>query len=366
MSAIGFVLACLAAVAIGTGGAYAIDRLDGGWSPRVRHALASAAFWVTAGLPAILPLLTHPWRPASAVYPLANGWLPEVVPAQTWLLRAATVSSALLGLCAFAGAVVFGHRFLGSLRTSRLLRGAGAQVGLPMLIGYVRPRVVMPRATVLAFDPPVVRAIRRHELAHARRLDNWRLLAEHAAMAIMPWCWPLRRLHALILAAREELCDLQALRGADDVTRAGYAEAVLASLRHASRVGAMVPTVSTMAGPAGAARRRLLAILGGEGGPERPGFLARASAAAALGLACVAICVAGVGTGQCEALAGMRGTVLHFESRPGQGRDVFHVTAMGVRDGDVEQALHGDLHVTFHRETSGEWRVASLPLVAAH
>ncbi len=105
------------------------------------------------------------------------------------------------------------------------------QIDQPLLAGLLTPVILLPAELVerLAIDRLV--PICAHELAHLKRGDNWRLLAEHLLGGLFWMVPPYARLRARAAAIREEACDALALDGAAPEVRRNYAEALIEVLR---------------------------------------------------------------------------------------------------------------------------------------
>ncbi|HEX9938706.1 MAG TPA: M56 family metallopeptidase [Longimicrobium sp.] len=110
----------------------------------------------------------------------------------------------------------------------------------PAVVGFVRPRIVMPRWT-LGWAEPLQRLMLRHEREHVRAGDPLLLLAGLVAVALMPWSpalwWQLRRLRL----AMEVDCDARTLRDTGDVRAYGR---LLLEIGRLGGAGAPVPLVS--------------------------------------------------------------------------------------------------------------------------
>lgn len=368
MNALTVLTGCACGVLVGAGMAAALACVQDGLSARVRHACASAAFWLTATLPLPLVCLGDAFVTpnAQAVWSRAAAVFSDALPAQPWLatlargLLYAGMAVAAAGMCRVARQVWRTNGLRRALRPNEITRPAVATASVPgpMLIGYRRPVVVMPEA-MQACAPGVLRALVRHEQAHAVRGDNWRLLAENAAMALLPWCVPLRALHRMLAAAREELCDAVALRDADEPTRIGYAQALVDALRHAATYHALG---STMAGPLSALRRRMDAILEPSCPTASPPWRQRGIAGMALSTGALAAALMWWIGGGLETVAGLHGMTMRFAALDGTG-GVYRVTTLG---GPAETGTHafapGPYQVRFTRTPSGEWMVRTSPV----
>lgn len=155
----------------------------------------------------------------------------NLIPPATWAL-----SLSLWGLGIFAGSVVVMRRWTGARRLVRqaapvtepalqaslaeLTRGwhrpprllESPHVKCPLLVGCLRPAIVVPTAYALDHDATEVRMAFAHEVAHIRRGDPWMSLVVAAAQTVFffhPLVWWAGREASL---AREEACDLEVLR----------------------------------------------------------------------------------------------------------------------------------------------------------
>jgi beta-lactamase regulating signal transducer with metallopeptidase domain len=105
----------------------------------------------------------------------------------------------------------------------------------PMLIGVLRPRVIVPRSLVGDGGGAELRAVLAHERAHVRRGDHVLAPVLSAASVAL---WPI--LPVWIAAARvrglmEQAADELATRGADGPTRLEYGRALVTMARDARR-----------------------------------------------------------------------------------------------------------------------------------
>lgn len=104
------------------------------------------------------------------------------------------------------------------------------RVAAPMLIGIVRPMVVLPAAALSGWDRDLVEMAMLHELAHLRRLDNLTCLFQQLVEALLffhPTTW---WLSAWLRLERESCCDALVVARTGD--RVGYAR-LLAALADA-------------------------------------------------------------------------------------------------------------------------------------
>jgi beta-lactamase regulating signal transducer with metallopeptidase domain len=299
-------------------------------------------------------------------------WLPETVEAQAWIDVLAAALAAAWGL----GAAWHLFRIMRQLARIHLavrltppeqVRATirpvvfSRHVRSPMLVGYSHPRIVLPEHLRNA-EPRLVRLICAHEEAHARRRDNWRLSAEHALLAVWFWCTPLRHLHTHLLAAREELCDRDALRHASMADRRAYAHVLLSSWRPSTPPAPMSCMTDGMAH----ARRRLGSILDPSFSAHAPRSLRALSAAAIvfLGTTCV-VAVTPAISENLLTLSGNRGVSLRMTSvgdpRDGRGlppaRDTYHVKVLGAPAGHGDDWVPGDYRVEFLPLPDHGWKL---------
>ncbi|HYD79049.1 MAG TPA: M23/M56 family metallopeptidase [Paucimonas sp.] len=155
----------------------------------------------------------------------------------------------------------------------------------PMLIGILRPRLLLPRH-LRDFDPQQQQMIVAHELTHWRRRDPWWLCASLLAQTAL-WFNPImRKLGARLNWAQEISCDRLVLAGRPQPQRQQYAAALVLQLKLQSKLQQAVfrtPPRPTLAfGDACAetlgARVRLIR----QNGSMRPSLLSQCAVAGAL------------------------------------------------------------------------------------
>ena len=135
-----------------------------------------------------------------------------------------------------------------------LLRLAERYPVVPLLIGIVRPLVLLPASAVCGYSPEQVEMIVLHELAHVRRWDNLVNLVQRLVEAVLffhPSVWWLSR---RVRLEREHCCDAVVLAHAHAPQR--YAEflAEIALLQDA--LSRTTPTTVDSAGIGHAPPRR--------------------------------------------------------------------------------------------------------------
>jgi len=96
-------------------------------------------------------------------------------------------------------------RSVGLTQPPRLFESAAVPV--PVVIGPVRPAVVLPAGMATTLDREKLAAVLLHEAAHVAHGDLWVGLLQHAVAAVFWWCPPVHRLNRRLAEAREEICD---------------------------------------------------------------------------------------------------------------------------------------------------------------
>ena len=81
------------------------------------------------------------------------------------------------------------------------------RVQMPIAVGVVRPRVVVPVDLLLCRDRQRLREVFVHELAHIARRDQIVVWVQHFVAALYWWHPFVRRLNRRLAQAREEVCD---------------------------------------------------------------------------------------------------------------------------------------------------------------
>jgi beta-lactamase regulating signal transducer with metallopeptidase domain len=178
-------------------------------SPAPWHRQASV--WIHRALPWLLAA----WLAGVAALALwhVGGWL-QVERAK----RRGTRAAGGTGLDVF-------QRLVARLRVSRPVRLLeSAQVSVPMVVGWLRPVVLMPARMATGLAPAQLEAILAHELAHIRRYDGLVRLIQAAAETLLfyhPAVWWVSR---RITEESELCCDELAVAVCGD--RQGYAAAL--------------------------------------------------------------------------------------------------------------------------------------------
>lgn len=156
----------------------------------------------------------------------------------------------------------------------------------PLLAGLAAPVILLPADLVTHLDVRRLVPICAHELAHLKRGDNWRLLAEHLLGGLFWMVPPFAALRARAAAAREELADALALEDADTAMRRHYAETLIDVLR--TRAAPALHPAFT-----GKGRRPTLMRLQAITDPRAPASIARRALLTLAGMLAVAAATAG-------------------------------------------------------------------------
>ena len=139
------------------------------------------------------------------------------------------------------------HALLELLEDCKAETGVTAPIGLvvsssvpsPAILGWLRPRILIPASLAASASPAEIRPILLHELAHFRWYDvpfNWLLTVVRA----VHWFNPFAHVGAIVWARfREEAADEAAVKWMRDDSGQAYGEALVRTLRHTR--GAAVP-----------------------------------------------------------------------------------------------------------------------------
>lgn len=250
--------------------------------------------------------------PAAFVPPLMAAPTPMAEPgltAGTWAVAAYLAGVALLAVWRLGGWLVLCRLVAGSRlapdgvrevferakgRLPRSVRAGvreSSRVGVPAVVGWLRPVVLVPVGVLGGVSPAELELIFAHELAHVRRRDFLANLVQRAAETLLfyhPAAWWLGR---TIRESREALCDDAAVRAGGD--RLGYARALVALEEfRRSRPGAARPALA-VAADGGSLASRVRRVLGLPPQRRGPGVPALALLAAGLLLATLALPVVG-------------------------------------------------------------------------
>ncbi|UCC67016.1 MAG: M56 family metallopeptidase, partial [Armatimonadota bacterium] len=107
-------------------------------------------------------------------------------------------------------------------RPVRLLTSAASRV--PMVIGWLRPAIVIPTSALAGLTPEQLEAVLSHELAHIRRYDHLVNLAQSVVEILLFYHPAVWWVSGAIRSERENCCDDAAVRVSGDVV--GYMRAL--------------------------------------------------------------------------------------------------------------------------------------------
>ncbi|HUU22129.1 MAG TPA: M56 family metallopeptidase, partial [Phycisphaerae bacterium] len=158
----------------------------------------------------------------------------------------------------------------------------------PIVVGYLRPMVLLPAAMLTNLPPEMLEAVIAHELAHIRRLDMWVNLFQRVMETVLFYHPAVWWLSGRLRGERELCCDELAVAATGG--RLTYASALERAYR-----GALRSTRPALSVGLGAAKRTTLArvrhVLGLAPSPTR----SRWWLAGALGLLSILMVVIGMG-----------------------------------------------------------------------
>ena len=307
-----------------------------GAGARVRYALAAFTLAAMAVMPPLTVLLTRgpgreigptaasgPAVPSFGAAPITSARTPALDDRSALAIRA-RIANALPGIVALwcAGVLVFSIRYLGgwqlvqrmdrsarpvdgemTVRLARLLRRMrvsrpvrlleSTMVEVPTVVGWLRPAILLPAATMAGLTAEQLEAILAHELAHVRRYDYLASLLQSVVETILfyhpaVW-WVSHRMRV----ERELCCDDEAVAACGNPIEYARALAGLEALRPAPR---LAPAAT--GGPLFERVARLVAA------PSAHGLRASRGAAALLGCAVLALALTGVTTLRASATGG--------------------------------------------------------------
>ena len=143
-------------------------------------------------------------------------------------------------------------------------------IASPMVVGLLRPRILVPGALACGLPESTLRDILRHEIAHVRRRDLPVTFVQRLLLAVYWWSPPLRLIATRLDLAREMACDEHAARRSGECRE--YARSLLRgaaqSLVRPARVHVLA---SGIFGTRTALARRIEGLLAidATAGPER-------------------------------------------------------------------------------------------------
>jgi hypothetical protein len=95
-------------------------------------------------------------------------------------------------------------------RTARLC--TSDEIARPSVLGFFRPRVLIPAGLVEQLSPEELRQVVLHEMEHLRRADDWTNLLQKVALVLFPLNPALAWVERRLCAERELACDDRVLR----------------------------------------------------------------------------------------------------------------------------------------------------------
>lgn len=126
----------------------------------------------------------------------------------------------------------------------------------PAVVGWIRPVVLLPVASLAGLTPAQVEAILVHELAHIRRHDYLMNLAQSLVETVLFYHPAVWWVSATVRAEREHCCDDVAIRLCGD--REAYADALV--MLESRRFVRHVPVPSATSGPLASRVKRILQV----------------------------------------------------------------------------------------------------------
>ena len=281
-------------------------------SANARYLTSSAALAAQAVLPLVTAwVLYRKPAPSGAAGVFSTAVLPAAAAA---LPRAAVASLPAIESWAlpiwFAGVLIFSIRLAWGCRQISVLRRAGESaspsveavaaslrrklglfrnVGIvvtrqsdsPSVVGWLRPVILLPAATVMGLSEQQLEAVLAHELAHIRRHDYLVNLLQNLVETLLFYHPAVWWTSARMRHERELCCDDVAVHSCGDPICYARALTILEKMRGASVSLAMGST----GGPLLYRIRRLMGLETRETAPSR----VTAAAAVLLGLACLAV-----------------------------------------------------------------------------
>jgi soluble lytic murein transglycosylase-like protein len=177
-------------------------------------------------------------------------------------------------------------RRLGLHRHVRLL--ASNETDAPLMIGWLKPVILVPLGALTALPPAYVEALLLHELGHARRLDYLVNLLQTCVEALLFYHPGAHWVSACLRAEREHCCDDLAIAMTGD--RLGYARAL-----EAMEIWRGPSRELALAANGGSLRVRIERIVRA----EVPRGRGRPSAVAAAGVLAAALMLTSIGAWSC-------------------------------------------------------------------
>ncbi|MBI2841818.1 MAG: tetratricopeptide repeat protein [Armatimonadetes bacterium] len=137
--------------------------------------------------------------------------------------------------------------------------GVSEAAGVPMVVGFIRPMVILPSSIVGACDSKQIEAILLHEFAHVKRMDMVMIWLQQIAQMFFffhPFLW----LAGSEAAKERELACDDLVLSRSGISPAQYARGYLAALKYAQLSPARAVSLG-MAEPVDTEKQRMLRIM---------------------------------------------------------------------------------------------------------
>jgi len=89
----------------------------------------------------------------------------------------------------------------------RALLCVSEQIDRPGLVGFFRPRILLPAGLLESLSQPEIEQIVLHEMEHLRRRDDWANLLQQVSLVLLPWNPAVLWLNRRLSLERELACD---------------------------------------------------------------------------------------------------------------------------------------------------------------
>lgn len=201
---------------------WACLRLVPGLSATVRSAVWLCVFVLLVSLQ-VAPLLLHSAQKAAAAPALPFEPL-HFDPRWSLLLAAVWLTASLVRAAQLAHGVLYLRRLLSEAKEApqspelraalaeaadgrRVILCTSDQIARPSVIGFFRPRVLIPARLLENLTPAELKQVLIHELEHLRRADDWTNLLQKLALVVFPLNPALAWVERRLCAERELACD---------------------------------------------------------------------------------------------------------------------------------------------------------------
>jgi beta-lactamase regulating signal transducer with metallopeptidase domain/protein involved in polysaccharide export with SLBB domain len=187
--------------------------------------------------------------PAAVVEPKKGSFTWQQVAALAWLAIAMLMTARIAWATLRVDRMIRRLRRVGDAVANDILADAAAEVGVkrtpillagdglfsPALVGFVRPKLLLPSDLLVRFEPAELRLIFLHELAHLKRRDisiNWAA----TILSVLHWPNPIVWLAVRRLRLERELaCDELVVARASETERRAYGHTIVKLLETFSR-----------------------------------------------------------------------------------------------------------------------------------